>query len=402
MIFFPIWSSLAIGLGSVVCLPTLVPLLAFKVEAPPSCTKKLVIVYNVKDGWYGSVDNIGCITGSLRFCPITELGIGILNSGSAAKPNNTHFHFMFLEPSEVVIVIGNSASGQDISRELARVAKEVHLSARSTCPEVNMMKSATGYSKIWLHSMIDSAYEDGRVTFQDGASVFADTIIHCTGYSYHFPFLDTKGIVNVTDNRVGPLYEHVFPPLLAPSLSFVGLPWKVIPFPLCELQSKWIACTLSGKAVLPSEEDMMESVTDFYAHIEAVGLPKHHTHNIGHYQCPFGCRGQMKEEQSSFWTCLRLNLRGIHPPSIRRTLKMQKYGHLHAHKETKENTRNCDGSQDQLMANIKSLCRVLLAINAGSKGPGMGACSMVLVWTGELRVKSELTMTDLFLFCMRR
>lgn len=46
-------------------------------------------------------------------------------------------------------------------------------------------------------------------------------------YSYSFPFLDTKGIVVVDDDRVGPLYEHTFPPSLAPSLSFVGIPRKV-------------------------------------------------------------------------------------------------------------------------------------------------------------------------------
>lgn len=46
-------------------------------------------------------------------------------------------------------------------------------------------------------------------------------------YSYAFPFLDTKGKVIVDDERVGPLYEHTFPPSLAPSLSFVGIPRKV-------------------------------------------------------------------------------------------------------------------------------------------------------------------------------
>lgn len=46
-------------------------------------------------------------------------------------------------------------------------------------------------------------------------------------YKYHFPFLETNGIVTVDDNRVGPLYKHIFPPAFAPSLSFVGLPWKV-------------------------------------------------------------------------------------------------------------------------------------------------------------------------------
>lgn len=46
-------------------------------------------------------------------------------------------------------------------------------------------------------------------------------------YKFHFPFLETNGEVTVDDNRVGPLYKHVFPPALAPGLSFVGLPWKV-------------------------------------------------------------------------------------------------------------------------------------------------------------------------------
>lgn len=46
-------------------------------------------------------------------------------------------------------------------------------------------------------------------------------------YSYTFPFLDTKGIVAIDDDRVGPLYEHTFPPSLAPSLSFIGIPRKV-------------------------------------------------------------------------------------------------------------------------------------------------------------------------------
>lgn len=104
---------------------------------------------------------------------------------------------------------------------------------------------------------IKSVHEDGTVLFQDGSVVLADFIMQCTGYrkfhvqhkinrelnerikdiiygpftftryKYHFPFLDTNGIVTVQDNRVGPLYKHVFPPELAPWLSFVGLAWKV-------------------------------------------------------------------------------------------------------------------------------------------------------------------------------
>uniref|UniRef100_A0A0D6QW74 Flavin-containing monooxygenase n=1 Tax=Araucaria cunninghamii TaxID=56994 RepID=A0A0D6QW74_ARACU len=122
--------------------------------------------------------------------------------------------------------------------------------------------------------------EDGTVVFNDGSSVIADSIIHCTGYSYSFPFLDTNGIVTVDNNRVGPLYEHIFPPQLAPSLSFVGIPQKIITFPFFELQSKWIASILARKTMLPSRRDMMKSVKELYDYQEMIGLPKHFTHEI--------------------------------------------------------------------------------------------------------------------------
>ena len=68
-------------------------------------------------------------------------------------------------------------------------------------------------------------------------------------YKYYFPFLDTKGEVTVDDNRVGPLYKHVFPPALSPGLSFIGLPWQVnnliIMFLLYSLllcENKYLCC----------------------------------------------------------------------------------------------------------------------------------------------------------------
>lgn len=65
------------------------------------------------------------------------------------------------------------------------------------------------------------------MVFRNGKVVFADAIVHCTGYKYHFPFLKNNGYVTVEDNRVGPLYKHVFTPALAPGISFIGLPFMV-------------------------------------------------------------------------------------------------------------------------------------------------------------------------------
>ncbi|KAJ1416024.1 Flavin monooxygenase FMO [Sesbania bispinosa] len=180
---------------------------------------------------------------------------------------------------QVVVLIGSAASAVDISRDIATVAKAVHIAARSA--EEAKLGKVPGHDNMWLHSMIDCVHEDGTVVFQDGNAVCADIIIHCTGYKYDFPFLETEGVVTVDDNRVGPLYKHVFPPALAPCLSFVGLPWKVVPFPMFELQSKWIAGILSNRIALASEKEMAEDIEAFYLSLEASGTPKRYTHNMG-------------------------------------------------------------------------------------------------------------------------
>ncbi|KAF8399551.1 hypothetical protein HHK36_015418 [Tetracentron sinense] len=199
--------------------------------------------------------------------------------------------------NEVVVVVGNSLSGQDISMELVGVAKEIHLSSKSLEVSEGLSKIISKYENLHIHPQlwkimslqndemqIDSLREDGRVLFMDGSWVIADTIIYCTGYSYSFPYLDTKGIVVVDDDRVGPLYEHTFPPSLAPSLSFVGIPRKLIGFPFFESQAKWIAQLLSGKRTLPSWDDMMQSIKEFYHSRDIAGIPKHNTHDIANFE----------------------------------------------------------------------------------------------------------------------
>ncbi|XP_024175049.2 flavin-containing monooxygenase FMO GS-OX-like 3 [Rosa chinensis] len=216
------------------------------------------------------------------------------------KGRQIHSHnYRTPEPfrDQVVILIGSSSSATDIYRDIAGVAKEVHISSRSIASETKEKKPQfdtmrlnaminSGYENMWVRSKIKSVHEDGSVVFIDGSVVVADTILHCTGYKYHFPFLETNGIVTVDgdDNRVGPLFKHVFPPALAPSLSFVGVPWKTVPFPNFELQSKWIAGVLSNRIALPSKEEMMKDVKAYYSSLEASGKPTRHTHDIFDYR----------------------------------------------------------------------------------------------------------------------
>ncbi|XP_043806123.1 flavin-containing monooxygenase FMO GS-OX-like 8 isoform X2 [Manihot esculenta] len=203
------------------------------------------------------------------------------------KRKQMHSHiYRVPEPfrNEVVVVVGNSLSGQDISMELVQVAKEVHLSAKSLEITPGLSKVISNRENLHLRSQIEFLEEDGRVVFADGSQIIADTILYCTGYTYTFPFLDTKGIVSVEDGRVGPLYEHTFPPSLAPSLSFIGIPRKIIGFPFFESQAKWIAQLLSGKRRLPSWDEMILAIKEFYQSRDASATPKHNTHDIADFE----------------------------------------------------------------------------------------------------------------------
>ncbi|XP_051121363.1 flavin-containing monooxygenase FMO GS-OX-like 2 [Andrographis paniculata] len=176
---------------------------------------------------------------------------------------------------KIVVVIGSGPSAIDISAEIAEAAKEVHLSSRA--PDTTATKLDFG-DNIWQHSKIEFLDESGLVSFEDGACLFPDIIFHCTGYHYSFPFLKTDGIVSVDDNRVGPLYKHIFPPKLAPSLSFVGLAFRAVVVQLLHFQATWIARVLSSKTNLPSEEEMQADVERHYQLMELKGIPKHYTH----------------------------------------------------------------------------------------------------------------------------
>ncbi|XP_027106488.1 flavin-containing monooxygenase FMO GS-OX5-like [Coffea arabica] len=178
---------------------------------------------------------------------------------------------------QVVIVIGAGPSAMDIGQEITKVAKEVHLSSRS--PEIKVSKLEM-FNNLWQHSKIEYCYENGLVAFQDGTSVAADIILHCTGYKYDFYFLRTNDTVTIDENRVGPLYKHVFPPVLAPGLSFVGLPYRAVTFFMIEVQAKWVASVLSGKVVLPPKEEMLHDVEQHYRLLEENRIPKHHTHRL--------------------------------------------------------------------------------------------------------------------------
>ena len=179
-------------------------------------------------------------------------------------------------------VVGASASGEDISREIAGVAEAVYLSSQLG-PGADTEAGFGPRGNIWRRPFV-TAVAERAVTFgAGGAPVDVDVILWCTGYSYAFPFL--AGLPDLrADDCVEPLYEHVFAPRYGASLSFVGLPFKVVPFPQFELQAVWIAKCLSGAATLPAGAEMARRAEGFTADLAERKVLRRHTHKMGDQQ----------------------------------------------------------------------------------------------------------------------
>lgn len=60
-----------------------------------------------------------------------------------------------------MVLIGSSASADDISREIAKVANEVHIASRSV--QIEDIGQLPGYDNIWQHSMVNLKFNFYRI-----------------------------------------------------------------------------------------------------------------------------------------------------------------------------------------------------------------------------------------------
>lgn len=214
-----------------------------------------------------------------------------IEAWNAQYPNRiTHSKFYRLPENytgKKVIVVGNSASGVDIGAQVAKCCKgRLIMSSRSESflkvPDTAAAKAKEEPRYIEKPEIVEYLLDDEeekeeeeeegkrRVKFSDGTiESHIDAIIYCTGYFYSYPFLEKQKKKNkkklpplhppviTTGERVENLFQHIFyrP---QPTLSFVGLNQKVIPFPMAQAQAAVIARVLSGRLALPNESVMKE------------------------------------------------------------------------------------------------------------------------------------------------
>ncbi|KAJ6779566.1 hypothetical protein PWT90_09965 [Aphanocladium album] len=158
-----------------------------------------------------------------------------------------------------VLVVGNSASGIDISHQIAAAAqlpvliseKDAHLGPGAALPPPTAWSQHVGQVAELLPATRSVRFTSGRV------EAAVDAVVFCTGYHYSFPFLAalTPSVVVPDGSRADHLWQHM---LYAPdpSLALLVVPKRIVPFPLAEAQVAVLARMWAGRLPVPTADEM--------------------------------------------------------------------------------------------------------------------------------------------------
>ncbi|KAH9941620.1 FAD/NAD(P)-binding domain-containing protein [Epithele typhae] len=151
-----------------------------------------------------------------------------------------------------LLVVGGAYSGQDVAAETRPFASAIIHSITDATP-----KDLDG-GKFKIRGRVAEYLDpaEGKIVFEDGSTESGvDHVVVATGYQFNFPFLSEPEVTPTTPVPVPPLPAalhnttyHLFPlakhmfPLVTSyppsSLAFLGLPLRVAPFPLAEVQAR--------------------------------------------------------------------------------------------------------------------------------------------------------------------
>ena len=155
-----------------------------------------------------------------------------------------------------VMVVGNAASGTDIASQIGAVSQHpLLMSQRSD----SILAFTAGYKEIVpeIAEFLPESQGTRAVRFANGrVEEDLDAVVFATGYYYSFPFLPSlQSKIISTGERVQHLYKHLFY-IDDPTIVFIGLPSKIIPFRTVEGQGAVVARVWANRLELPSTLEM--------------------------------------------------------------------------------------------------------------------------------------------------
>lgn len=185
---------------------------------------------------------------------------------------------------QTVLLIGASTSSTDIAREIDGVAKKVYQSSRGGQFDLPLSFLPPNTTRIGECSSFQFDSEEngrGKVNIKDGSILSGiDKVVICTGYHISYPFLSgyhddfikaeqADERILVTDGtQLHNLHRDLFY-IPDPTLAFVGTSYYVATLSFFEYQAITVAAVFSGRAKLPSAEQMRE---EYRAKVENKGF----------------------------------------------------------------------------------------------------------------------------------
>ena len=153
-----------------------------------------------------------------------------------------------------VIVVGNSASGTDIGSQISAVCQEPLIISCRSPSKLSMIPAGRTKKLPEIEELMPFAR---ALRFRDGhLEDDVDAVLFCTGYLYSYPFLSSLRPALIEDgSRTKHVYKHMFYKH-QPTLAFVALPQRIIPFPFAECQAAIIARVWANRLKLPSLAEM--------------------------------------------------------------------------------------------------------------------------------------------------
>ena len=162
---------------------------------------------------------------------------------------------------QTLLVVGSSYSAEDIALQNLKYGAKRIICSYKTRPMG--FKWPTEITERPLLTKI----EGKTVHFKDGTTADVDAIILCTGYYFHFPFLEERLRLK-TRNILYPagMYKNVLWTEAGKNKFFyIGMQNQVYSFTMFDAQAKWTVNCITGELKLPDKEAMEEDIAKWIA-----------------------------------------------------------------------------------------------------------------------------------------
>lgn len=200
------------------------------------------------------------------FRHLADNGISTLHSMEYRTPDNY--------TNKRILLVGFGPSGVDIGMEICDFASDVYVShvshSKSYVVDGCMSNKPNNLTEV---GRVERVLSDGTLLLPDGNHLRVDSVVTCTGYRRHYPFLK-QGEAGVTltldDRNIIGLVRHCVA-IEDASMTFIGILQRSIPFPTFEEQVAFSIAVLEGTVDTKTfarlvEEERYTRVDDKYYH----------------------------------------------------------------------------------------------------------------------------------------